>query len=102
MDVSDISYFFLLGEGEGGARGTGGGRGIGFFVENPRKGGGVLQEGEGLRGREGVCSELGNWGGGGLNIFFGPKCPPSQGKFRGFENGLADRGGWHKELPPMP
>ena len=30
--------------------------------------GGILQEGDGPRGREGVCGELGNLGGG-LNIF---------------------------------
>ena len=54
--------FFLLGEGEGGVRGAGGGGGR-FFIENPR----VLEEGEGPRGWEGVCSEL---GGGGLNIFW--------------------------------
>ena len=30
------------------------------------------------RGREGVCGELGNFGGGRAKIFFsGPKCPPS-------------------------
>ena len=33
-------------------------------------GGGGLEEGEGPRGRQGVCGELGNCGGGGLNIFF--------------------------------
>ena len=33
-------------------------------------GGGRSPEGEGQRGRKGVCSELGNWGGG-LDIFFG-------------------------------
>ena len=58
-----------------------GGRGGGpIFIENPRRGGG-LQEGEGPRGREGVCGELGNLeGGGGGKFFFffsGPKCPPS-------------------------
>ena len=32
---------------------------------------------EGPRDREGVCSELGNFGGGGAKFFFsGPKCPP--------------------------
>ena len=50
--------------------------GVSVFIENPRRGG---VPGEGPRGREGVCSELGNLGGGGgLNFFFsGPKCPPS-------------------------
>ena len=45
----------------------GGGR---FFIENTRRGGG-FQEGEGPRGREGVCGELGNFlGWGALNFFF--------------------------------
>ena len=35
--------------------------GIGFLIENPSKG--FLQEGEGPRGREGVCGEMGNFGG---------------------------------------
>ena len=76
MDVSDIFYFFLLGEGEGGVRGArqGGDR---FCIENPRRG---QFRGEGPRGREGVCGELGNFlGGGGAKYFFsGPKCPPGQ------------------------
>ena len=65
VDVSDIFYFFLLGEGEGGVRGArkGGGR---FFIENPTRGG-LSRRG---RGREGVCGEFGNSGGGGQNIFF--------------------------------
>ena len=60
-DVSDI-FIFLLGEKkEGGVRGRReGGR---FLIENPRRGG--LQEGEGPRGREGVCGELGIFLGGG-------------------------------------
>ena len=60
--------FFSAREGEGGvrdrARGGGGGR---FFIEKSQEAG--LQEGEGPRGRKGVCGELGSWGGG-LNIFF--------------------------------
>ena len=40
-----------------------------FFIEKPRRGGSPVQEGP--RGREGVCGELGNLGGGGANIFFG-------------------------------
>ena len=40
-----------------------------FFIENPRRGG-VSPEREGPRAREGVCGELRNLGGGGLNIFF--------------------------------
>ena len=44
---------------------------------------GVLQEGEGPRGWEVVCGELGNFrrGGGGAKYFFsGPKCPPSNNR----------------------
>ena len=50
-DVSDIFDYFLVGEGEGGVRG--GGRGIGFFFENPRRGKGVSRTGaaEGPGGR---------------------------------------------------
>ena len=51
----------------GSGRGPRGGGGS-VFLENPRGGG--LQEGEGPRGQEGVCGELGNWGGGGLIFFF--------------------------------
>ena len=55
QDVSDFFFFFLLGEGEGGVRGARGG--VSIFIEIPmRGGGGGLQEGEGSRGREGVCS----------------------------------------------
>ena len=72
VDVSDIFYFFLLGEGEGGVRGAGrrgggGGRGR-FFIENSTRGG--SPGGGGPRGREGVCSKLGNWGEGGAKYFF--------------------------------
>ena len=73
MDVSDIFYFFLLGEGEGGVRGGGEGGDFRFLLKIPGGGspGGGLQEGEGKRGREGVCGESGNLRrGGGLNIFF--------------------------------
>ena len=55
-------YFFCSGRGKGESEESGGGLGS-IFIENPRRGGGVLQEGEGLRAREGVCSELGNGGG---------------------------------------
>ena len=71
--------FFIFFSARGGGRGVRAvGRGAGrFLLKIPGGGGGVLQEGEGPRGREGVCSELGNLEGGGLNIFlFGPKCPP--------------------------
>ena len=74
--------FFLLREGKGESKASGRGGGS-IFIEKSRKGAGVLQEGEGLRGREGVCGELGNLGGGGANIFFsGPKCPPRKGRLQ--------------------
>ena len=60
-----------------GVRGAGGAGGNRFFIENPNWGGGGFQEREGPRGRESICSELGNfWGR--LIFFFisGPKCPP--------------------------
>ena len=42
--------------GESGATGRGGGR---FFIENPRRGGGLPGEGgRGRGGREGVCREF--------------------------------------------
>ena len=67
MDVSDIFYFFGLGESERGVRGAGRGGGS-VFLMKMSGGGGVLHDG---RGREGVCGELGGFGGGGgLNIFF--------------------------------
>ena len=64
----------LFGEAEGGVRGAGRGGGDRFF--NWKSQGGGSPGGEGPRGREGVCSEFGNlgggyWGGGGgLNFFF--------------------------------
>ena len=57
-----------------------------LFIENPRRGGGSPGR-EGPRGREGVCSELGNFGGG-LNIFFGAEMPTKtvkQGKIGRFQ-----------------
>ena len=36
-----------------------------FFAKKKSKGGGGLQEGRGVRGREGVCGEVGNFGKGG-------------------------------------
>ena len=54
--------FFCSGGGRGSLRRREGGRGR-FFLDNPRRGG--LQEGEGPKGREGVCGELGNLRGGG-------------------------------------
>ena len=77
MDVSDILYFFLVGEGEGGVRGARRGRGR-FLIENPRRVGG-FQEGEG-RGAGRVSAA--NWeiflGRGAKYFFSGPKRPPSR------------------------
>ena len=74
-DVSDIFYFFLLGEGEGRVRGRREGGGCRFFIENPRGGGGS-RRGRGA-GRVSAAN-WGSWGGGGTKYFFsGPKCPPS-------------------------
>ena len=56
--------FFLLGEREGGVRGAGMRGGGGRFLIENRRGGGLPGR-EGLRGREGVCGELGNFLGGG-------------------------------------
>ena len=68
VDVSDIFYFFLLWEGEGGVRGARSAGGVRCFSENPRRGG-VFQRG---RGRGAGRVELGNFlgGGGGLIFFF--------------------------------
>ena len=62
VDVSDIFYFFLFGKGEGRVRGAGGGGGGSIFHWKSQEGVGV-PGGEGPRGREGVCGELGNLGG---------------------------------------
>ena len=68
VDVSEFLYFFLLREGEGGVRGAG--RGFGFLLTIPG-GGGVLQEGEGPRGREGGClRRIGDFGGRARQFFF--------------------------------
>ena len=64
VDVSDIFYFLCSGRGKGESEAPGG-EGGGVFIENPRRGG--LQDG---RGREGVCGELGNFGGRGSKYFF--------------------------------
>ena len=62
VDVSDIFYFLLLGEGEWGSsrRGGGGGR---FFIENPRRRGG-LPGGWGRGGRGAGRVFVGKGGGG--------------------------------------
>ena len=48
-------------EGERGVRGAvgRGGGSVFFLLENPRRGGGISEEGGGPRGQEGVCGELG-------------------------------------------
>ena len=75
VDVSDIFYFFLLGEGSGSPRRQGGGDR--FLIENPRRGGGV--PGGGGAGRVSVANRGILGGEGGVNIFFsGPKRPPSK------------------------
>ena len=76
VDVSDIFYYFLLGEWEVEVRGREGGGGGSVFIENPRRGG-VFPGREGPRGRKGL-QRIGELGEGGCQIFFfGPKCPPS-------------------------
>ena len=71
VDVS-IFFFFCSGRGKGESEAPGGEGGGGrFFIENTRRGGGgFLQEGEGPRGREGVCSEVGILGGGAKYFIF--------------------------------
>ena len=74
MDVSDF-FFFLLGEGERGVRGVGR-EGGGFLLKIPGGGGGS-PGGGGAEGPGGCLRRIGEFGGWGLNIFFGgPKCPP--------------------------
>ena len=76
MDVSDFVFFFSRGGERGSLRRREGG-GDRFFIENPRRAGGSPAQ-EGPRGRESVCGELGNLGGGAKYFFSGPKCPPRQ------------------------
>ena len=75
VDVSDYFYFFSA---RGGGRGSprrreqGGGSTLNWKSQEGSPGG------EGPRGREGVCGEIGELGGGRAKyFFFGPKCPPS-------------------------
>ena len=68
VDVSDIFYFFLLGEGEGRVRGAGRGGGL-IFIENPRRGGG-LQEGRGRGAGRVSAANWGIWRGGAKFFFF--------------------------------
>ena len=71
-----LGYFlsFLLGEGKGKSEAPGGGRGVGLFIEKPRRGGVSEGGGGGPRGREGVCGEFGE-GGGAKFFFFGAEIP---------------------------
>ena len=61
MDVSEIFIFWLGAGGKGMSEAPGGGGG--FFIENPRRG--VSRRGRGREGRQGVCGEVENLGGGG-------------------------------------
>ena len=65
VDISDIFYFFPLGEGEGGVRGVRRGKGDWFFIENPRRGGGGSRIGPG-----GCLRRIGEFLCGGGQIFF--------------------------------
>ena len=70
-----FGYFLFFaargrGKGEPEAPGASGGGRDRFFIENHRTGGGGAPAQDGPMGREGVGGELGNFGGGGLNIFF--------------------------------
>ena len=58
--------FFLSGRGKGESE-VPGGEGFHFLLKIPGGEGGFQ---EGPRGREGVCGELGNLGGGGAKYFF--------------------------------
>ena len=73
VDVSDIFYFFCSREGKGESEAPGGGGGR-FFIENPRRRGG-LPRGWG-RGAGRVFA--GNGGGGSKYFFSGAKFPPSR------------------------
>ena len=67
-DIYIYIYFFFFCSGRGkGSRGAGG-RWRTCFLLKAQEGGSPGRKGP--RGREGVCSEFPNYGGGGLNIFF--------------------------------
>ena len=69
--------FFWSGRGNGESEVPEGG-GVSVLIAKSQEWKG-FQEGEGPRGWEGVCGELGNFWRGGLHFFFsGPKCPPSK------------------------
>ena len=57
--------------GKGETEAPGGGEGGLIFYLKSQEGGGVLSEGKGPRGREGVCGKLGIFGGGAKYFFFG-------------------------------
>ena len=63
MGISDVFYFFLLGEGEGGVRGARRGGGS-VLLKTPRREGG-FQEGEGPRAGTVSVANWGILGGGG-------------------------------------
>ena len=67
VDVSDIFYFFLVGEGEEGSLTGQEGGGEPVFLLKIPQGGGGFQEGE---GQGGCVQRMGEFRGGGLNIFF--------------------------------
>ena len=73
-------FFFCSGKGEGESEASGGG-GVDFLLKIPG-GGSPGEEGEGPRGWEGVCGELGHWGRGAKYFFSGPKCPPRKGRLK--------------------
>ena len=73
--VSDIFHiFFCWGEGKGESEALGGG-GERFFIENPRRGGGVSRAGRGGGEGPGGCLRGIRGGGGGLKIFFRGRNP---------------------------